>query len=128
MWFRLLVSSVAVAIFGYFGLAYLALLSMPLSDHLAYQALQRHLQASVADNNLLDLSPTKILHRNGEAILFGEASSAHPEIGQQGFPIIERLNVEYIVVIVRQCRDYSVKCYAAEQVELSGTKRASPLI
>src|SRR5262245_10255013 len=112
----------AVALFVNISLYYVGN-SRPLDDDLAYEALERKLSSSelVAPQSL-KLSPATVMHRNGEAIFFGEGSAENPNVGRQGVPIVENVKFKYMMVISRQCNEMDSKCYEAEAMQLTGEK------
>jgi hypothetical protein len=78
-------------------------------------------------NHILDLSPVKMIHRVGEAIVVGKGATQYLGHGAD-VPVLESINFEYIVVISRQCHNSETKCYSAQEVELTGEKISFPLI
>jgi hypothetical protein len=103
--------------------------SRPLDDDLAYRALQHQLRRpEMIGNHLLNLTPAKMIERNGEAILVGKGSTQYSASGGEDVPVLENLNFEYIMIISRECHNSDAKCYKAHQVELTGEKNSLPLI
>ena len=102
--------------------------SRPMDDSIVYQVLQRHLhQPQMVGNHLLNLSPAKMIQKNGEAVVVGKGSAQYSGAGAT-VPVLENINFEYIMIISRQCHNLDAKCYTAQEVELTGEKSSFPLI
>ena len=114
---------------GYLAIMHLVVSGMPLDDSLAYQALvgQLHRQDGLSARPL-ELSTATIIHRDGEAILYGGGSLRRSYLDHGTRPVSEAIEFSYLAVISRKCNERTAACYKADDIEVTGRKRVAPLI
>lgn len=126
--FKIFAPIVAVSA-GYLAFMQLVVNGLPLDDSLAYQALvgQLHRQDGLSTRPL-ELSTATIIHRDGEAILYGGGSLRRSYLDHGTRPVSEAIEFSYLAVVSRKCHERTAACYEADEIEVTGRKHVAPLI
>jgi hypothetical protein len=128
-WFYIPTGGALALIAAYTVFTNQALNSRPLDDGLAHDALVRELRERVwAGDNIIDLGTATIIHRNGEAVLYGQGTAYVKNRSTDNLPISEKTRFDYIVIMGRNCNDWNSACYQAEEIGITAEQTVLPMI
>jgi hypothetical protein len=100
----------------------------PLNPELAYDALVAKLQKTEAGRHAMDLSGATFMRRDKELIFFGRGQVRLANRSRYSIPLVESYDFQYIAVVGRICDKWESECYEASEFEITGKKRAIPMI